>query len=68
MRIALVTESFLPTVNGVSRSVASVVEQLERLELPPGPVQPQHERGPQPRAPRVLSHQGLQVAHDGRGV
>lgn len=42
MRIALVTESFLPTVNGVSRSVASVVEQLERrghdiLIVAPGP-------------------------------
>lgn len=42
MRIAVVTESFLPTVNGVARSVASVVEQFERrghhiLIVAPGP-------------------------------
>jgi len=42
MRIAVVTESFLPIVNGVARSVASVVEQLthrghELLIVAPGP-------------------------------
>ncbi|MGI9018734.1 MAG: glycosyltransferase family 4 protein [Euzebya sp.] len=45
MRIAIITESFLPTVNGVSNSVARVTEQLQReghdvLIVAPG-------RGPQ---------------------
>jgi phosphatidylinositol alpha 1,6-mannosyltransferase len=42
MRIAIVTESFLPTVNGVSGTVARVVEQLDGgghrvLVVAPGP-------------------------------
>ena len=58
MRIALVTESFLPTVNGVSRSVASVVEQLERrghdtLIVAPGPGPERYGTTPVCRTPSV---------------
>jgi phosphatidylinositol alpha 1,6-mannosyltransferase len=58
MRIAVVTESFLPTVNGVARSVAHVADQLaarghEVLIVAPGPGPDRHGRIPVRRMPSI---------------
>ncbi len=58
MRIAVVTESFLPTVNGVSHSVVRVLEHLRRRGVPALVVAPEagadeHEGTPVVRVPAV---------------
>lgn len=58
MRIAVVTESFLPTVNGVSHSVERVLEHLRRRGHPALVVAPEagpeeHEGTPVVRVPAV---------------
>ncbi len=57
-RIAVVTESFAPSVNGVARSVRHVVEQLHRrgcevLVIAPGPGHPDDRDTPVLRMPSV---------------
>lgn len=58
VRIAIVTESFLPQVNGVTNSVLRVLEHLERrgdaaLVIAPGPGPDEHEGTPVIRLPAV---------------
>ncbi|MCC5947458.1 MAG: glycosyltransferase family 1 protein [Nitriliruptoraceae bacterium] len=58
MRIAVVTESFLPTVNGVSRSVRMVIEHLAQrghdpLVIAPGPGPDTHRGIPVVRLPAI---------------
>lgn len=58
LRIAVVTESFAPSVNGVARSVRHVVEQLHRhgcevLVVAPGPDHPDDRDTPVLRVPSV---------------
>lgn len=71
MRVAVVAESFLPTVNGVTNSVCRVLEHLERnghegLVICPGPA-PESYAGAQVREVTAFSYRqfpvGLPTAH-----
>ncbi|HEY0639882.1 MAG TPA: glycosyltransferase, partial [Pseudonocardiaceae bacterium] len=58
MRVAIVTESFLPVVNGVSNSVAQVLDHLRRggheaLVVAPGDGPAEHAGAPVVRVPAV---------------
>lgn len=60
MRVAIVSESFLPQVNGVVNSVLRVAEHLERTGHEAVIIAPDAPRG-QPRAPRVVSSAPVHV-------
>jgi hypothetical protein len=49
----------------VDEQPARVRIDAQRLGLPPGPVERQHELGTKPFPVRIRLHQRLQLAHDG---
>lgn len=56
MKVAIVTESFPPQVNGVARSVARTADHLHERGLDPVVIAPAPGPGPRPRRPYPVVH------------